>query len=431
MTTQPQADPSGRPQLGPQPTTRWYHHPRLLLVLSAGLVIGWLALKATVLSGHGPPPGAADPPPPADAVARADGRDAHVEAAAREAAFQSKLAAAKVAQQRVAALGDEVLGAVAEGQLELDRWEAEVPPLLTGEPGRRVAARPELVALFRAAHDLDRPTRGEFDRLKALTLKALEPARAALDNPHSGWDQTQPTTKALLDLRGDATAKRNQVREARRRVTLLLAQAGDPPPPDAPTLAEAVRRAEAREAEELAADVRAAREKARLEAKALLAETAAEAVRQAGRAEAKREAAKAELERTKVELEAEAIRGQARKERLRARLKEPEVLQDLAIFTAKGYSQPGPGGTGGFDKTDVFGPVSYTRLKTGGYLEPTPDGLKKLLRLGAEPAPGNDRPKWKFPAFRLDQSNEAYLKRVQGLLVELGPVMAEDGLLAR
>lgn len=425
-----------RPNLMPLPSpTGWYRKPKVFYAIFAAGFVAWIIIRTPLNSSAPSVKATSDPPTPASITSGNVFYDPKPEAAAVESFRKAKIAAAKVIQRRTLDIGDEVLVAANEGQYEVNEWERELASVLNGDTGRRIATNPELVKAFRAVTELDRPTKAEFEQFTSLAKTAIEPVNRAAANPESTWDNLSDTTKVLTTLRADVRSRRDAMKTARSRiqsvVSLSKRDSVSEPPPGAKTLQEAIRGLEQQEAEELAAAVQAAREKAREETKILLATTAAENIRLAGKAEAAREAAKAEAERTKIELEAEALRAKIAKDRLRSRLASPEVLQDLAIFTAKGYSQPGQGGTGAFEKTDVFGPVSYTRLKTGGYLDPTPDGLKKLLRLGAEASLSNDRPKWKFNAFRVDQSNEAFLKHVRSLLVEFGPVMVEDGLLAK
>lgn len=428
--------PIERPDLRPPEfSPPWYRKPSAFYVfIGLGLAL-WLIVRSVLVPSI-PPTKATSDPLPTDAASPATAfHDSKPEAAALESFRRSKIAAAKVSQRRTLDIGEEVLAAANEGHFELTQWDGELASILDGDAGRRIATKPELVKAFRAVTEVDRPSKAEFEQFKVLATTALEPVNKAAANPDNAWDNTADTSKLLIELRADARSRRDSVRAARSRmqsvVSLSKRDISEQPPTGAKSLPDAIRVLEQHEAEELTAAVRAAREKAREEVKSLLATTAADNVRLAGQAEAKRETAKAEVARIKIELEAEALRIKVAKDRLRAKLATPEVLQDLTIFTAKGYTQPGQGGTGIFEKTDVFGPLSFTRLKTGGYLDSSADGLKKLLRLGAEPSLSNDRPKWKFNAFRLDQSNEAYLKRVQALLVELGPLMAEDGLLAK
>ena len=428
--------PIERPNLKPfESSQSWYRKPSVFYVFIAAGLVAWFIIRSPFTAPNLPADSTPDPPPPDSADPTNAFYDPKPEAAALESLRKAKIAAAKVSQRRTLDLGDEVLAAANEGHFEVSQWDSEFASILDGDTGRRIAAKPELVKTFRAVTEVDRPSKAEFEQFKVLATTALEPVNKAAVNPENTWDDLSDTSKVLVALRADARSRRDAVRAARSRmqsvVSLSMRDPAPQPAPGAITLQEAIRDLEQQEAEELAAAVQAAREKAREEVKMLLATTASENIRLAGQAEAKREVAKAEVERMKIELEAESLQVKVAKDRLRAKLATPEVLQDLAIFTTKGYTQPGQGGTGVFEKTDVFGPISFTRLKTGGYLDPTADGLKKLLRLGAEPSLSNDRPKWKFNAFRLDQSNEAYLKRVQALLVELGPLMAEDGLLAK
>ena len=437
--------PIDRPTLVP-PTpvgpSRWFLAPRNLVVVA---VVGVAAYLLGQFGRGGPPlpPTAAlganpttagtggQPPPPSSSPNSVESRKRADDQAAADTARKDMLARARLAQQQTVAAADEAARAADEGLAELDRWEAEITPLLTGDAGRAVAAKPELVRAFRAVYGTERPSRDEFLRIKAQTEAVTAPVRQALISPDNPFQQTGDTEKQLTKLIAAAQVSRDALRGTRAKVASVAALAKTSVvPADTPTLAAAMQAIDFREALEAASVIEAARDAARKEATALMAETKGESVRLAGQADARREAAKAEVERTRVDLETRALTSKAEKDKLRAKALTPEVRQDLAVFLAKGYTQPSPG-VGGYERfPGVLQPVSYSRLVTMGCLEQTPQGLTKLLRVGAEPRRGNDRPQWKFYAFELRPEAEPFLKRVQALLTELGPVLVEDGLLA-
>lgn len=447
--------PAPRPDYRTPPAGPWYQRPVLTLLVLAGLVAAFVAVraawdKATNTAFAATPAAAAgladdDPPakdaPPRDApkgaapksaaAGRYEARLRLAEDLAAETQLKQRLAAAKAAQKVVAELGAEAARTLDEAAAELDRWDAEVPPLLTNDAGRAVASKPDAARAFRALYDLERPGRADVVRLRGQVELLLAPADQAYKNPNDAWDKTADAEKRLTALLAQAKATRDAVRTARTRIDSLVTVSKRDGKPGTATLQEAIHVFVHEEALEAAALITAERTKARKETDRVMAETLGEADRRAGQTAAKREAAKAEAARLREEEEADNQTRQAAKDKLRVKARSPEVQQALAVFLARGYSQPRQGGSGFFDRTAEHAPVSFTRLQTGGYLDESPDGLKKLLRLGAEPNQHNDRPKWRFNAFRLDQHNEAFLKNVQGLLRELGPVLVEEGLLAK
>lgn len=432
------------------PTTPWYRRPALTLLAVGGLVAAglyarsaWDRVTATAFATAAAAPLPDDePPPPTDpparagspksaAAARYEARLRTAEDAAADTSLKTRLAAAKAAQKLLTELGAEVARVLDEAAAEVDRWDKDIPPLLTNDDGRAVAARPEAVKAFRALYDLERPGRPDVAKIRSQVDTLMAPVETAFRDPNNVWDKTADAEKRLTALLSQAKSLRDAARNARVRVSALVTAAKRDGKPGAATLQDAVDLLVAEESLEAAALIAAARAKARREADRVLAETLEEADRRAGQTRAREEAAKAEIDRLKREREADDALKQAAKDKLRSRAKSAEVQRDLSVFLAKGYSQPGRGGSGFFDRTAEYAPVSFTRLQTGGYLDESAGGLKNLLRLGAEPNLHNDRPKWKFNAFRLDQSNEAFLKRVQAELRELGPVLVEEGLLAR
>ena len=415
----------------------WYLRGSVLLTVAAVGIAAWAVYRTgltDLVTGSAAPhpvaPASSATVPASTSPGSVESRRREADAVAADTARRDLLARAKVAQRHAVELADEVGKVSAEGVSEVDRWESEVVALLTNDTGRFLASRPHLVRAFRAVFELERPTRASFEQVTAQVDLVAASARTALNAQDNAWEQTTETEKKLSALLSDARAKRDVLVKARQRVEAIVGVAKATGVTGSVTLQAATQAIDYQEALEAAAGVEAAREVARREADELMARTKGEAVRQAGISEAKRVAATAEVERTKVDLEAEALRTKAEKERLRAKYRSTEVQQDLAIFLAKGYSQPIQAGLGGFERTGTLGPVSFSRLKTSGALDPSPTGLSKLLRVGSEPARGNDRPKWKFHPFELRQDSEPFVRRVQGLLNELGPVLVEDGLLA-
>jgi endonuclease/exonuclease/phosphatase family metal-dependent hydrolase len=143
------------------------------------------------------------------------------------------------------------------------------------------------------------------------------------------------------------------------------------------------------------------------------------------------------------------------KQRLAARLRDSSVLEQLRPFTASGFWQPGDTSRStNLEKT----PISLSRLKESGALNSGHEGLARLLAIANESGMGNlvnsrprydipvtysgaykerrhidtDRPKWSYPrdyqSLTAEQLQE--VENVQKLLIELGPVMVEQELLA-
>src|SRR5262249_20718639 len=105
----------------------------------------------------------------------------------------------------------------------------------------------------------------------------------------------------------------------------------------------------------------------------------------------------------------------------------------LAPFLAKGYWQPG-------DKigrnTDLV-PISYSKLTSFGALQPGSNGIKKLLQVATNDIKygifDKERPRWPYTSdmrkIKGEQLEE--VKKAQQLLIELGEVMVQEGLLSK
>lgn len=104
----------------------------------------------------------------------------------------------------------------------------------------------------------------------------------------------------------------------------------------------------------------------------------------------------------------------------------PEVRELLAPFFAKGYWLPHTRHT-----SYQAEPMSLSVLSKLGALQPTDDGLLKLLKVATD-SHDRDRPRWRFgKSVRLMPRDErARLAQAQQWLIQLGHVMVEQGLLA-
>jgi len=127
------------------------------------------------------------------------------------------------------------------------------------------------------------------------------------------------------------------------------------------------------------------------------------------------------------QLRVDEIKKDADRKLLVQRCHSPEVAGLLAPFLAKGYAQPP-----NLQEQQVdLVPVSFSRLKAFGALDPSLDGVSKLLLVGTHWL-DKVRPRWPYnPNFHVLKPNEIEdVKKAQALLRELGPTMVEEGMLA-
>jgi len=144
--------------------------------------------------------------------------------------------------------------------------------------------------------------------------------------------------------------------------------------------------------------------------------------------------AAAAAKQSEKELEAERIKQETEKNRLREKAKSREVATALAPFIGKGYWQPGRAQP----DRDAAG-ISLSAIKAQGGLDPSPRGMRELYHIGANP--NNDRPGgWSKEDRMVGKPLEAWLKnkpgardtarKAQDLLLELGDILVEVGLLS-
>lgn len=138
----------------------------------------------------------------------------------------------------------------------------------------------------------------------------------------------------------------------------------------------------------------------------------------------------ADIKRQVDDMQANITREQtlnnAKKQEQFAKLHTTEVQNLMIYFTTKGYWQPGKRGA-----SYEHSPVSYSQLQAYGALVQNADGLSKLLT--AMNSYHNDRPQFCQRGKNLKGlSNEEHQKLVtiQKFLIELGPLMVEEKMLA-
>jgi hypothetical protein len=157
----------------------------------------------------------------------------------------------------------------------------------------------------------------------------------------------------------------------------------------------------------------------------------AEQIRAAANAEAVKRQQELDLQKAKLQVEAAKVRvavdqanDEARNVGLRARLKDPNILTQLAPLTTPGYLQVGDQNS--FERQ----PISYSALMQSGAFGRTDAGLQRLIHVVAN-GRDKDRPRLRFSAGWKSRPDErAQIVSLQQLVIELGPTMVEQGLLS-
>lgn len=139
----------------------------------------------------------------------------------------------------------------------------------------------------------------------------------------------------------------------------------------------------------------------------------------------------AQVQREQAEFQAKAARAEALRREM------SDVKRYLSPFTAPGYLQPkSDRNAWDVERTADAEPVSLTRLKRLGALEPTMEGLERLYIFGGgkNAVLNNSRPLGSFPQYWAQKLSKPEVlqavKRAQQLLRDHGQAMVEEQLLA-
>lgn len=359
---------------------------------------------------------------------------------------QQALAFAKTRQALAVARADDVARLADECLSEIAAFDATVQSLLAGDDGKKVAGDPVQLARFRAVYEKDRPGKDVAERMRRAANDLIAPVRASQSNAKDGSNPSELVSGELDRLATQLAGLKRVWEQDRRTVDAVVADAKrGGHPAAAQTLDQAVR-ADA-EAEALALATATEKERARVRA-----ELRERQVKEAGELERRVEEAKLEklrairlAEAGRIQTDADITKekgkdaaadekAKAERERLLKKAQSPEVRQVLAPFLTPGYHQPhrSSGGALFVVRSAKKQPVSLGKLQEAGALERTIDGLRELATVSGS-KDDDARPRLKLPDYTSwwSSAQQEKIQQVQDLLIELGPVMVEEGLLAK
>jgi len=299
---------------------------------------------------------------------------------------------------------------------------------------------------FRAVYEKDRAGKGVAERIRRAAADLVAPVRASQANAKDGSSPSDQVSGELEGLAAQLAGLKRVWEQDRRTVDAVVADAKrGKHPAAAPTLDQAVR-ADA-EAEALALATATEKERAKVRA-----EMTVKQVKEAGELERRIEEAKIEKLRSVKLAEVDRIQTDAgittqkgkdvvaeekakvERERLLKKAKTNEVKQALAPFLTPGYHQPFRYGAGalGMERAVKKEPVSLSKLQAVGGLEQTITGLQELA--GVACSKDDDvRPRWGCGGYApwWSTGQQEVVQKAQDLLVELGPILVEEGLLSK
>ena len=359
---------------------------------------------------------------------------------------QQALAYAKTRQNLAVARADDVTRLADECLSEIAAFDATVQPLLSGDDGKKVAGDPVQLARFRAVYEKDRPGKDVAERMRRAANDLIAPVRASQTNVKDASNPSDQVSGELDRLATQLAGLKRAWEQDRRTVEAVVADAKRGGHPAATRTLDQAVRADA-EAEALALATATEKERARVRA-----EMKEKQVKEAGELERKVEEAKLEKLRSTRLAEAGRIQTDAditkekgkdavavekaklEKERLLKKAQTNEVKQALAPFLTPGYHQPFryKAGAMGMERAVKKEPISFSKLQAMGALEETIKGLQELADVACN-KDDDIRPRWGCGSYSpwWTTGQQEMVQKAQSLLIELGPVLVEEGLLTK
>jgi hypothetical protein len=368
------------------------------------------------------------------------------ELADKQATQNARLALAQTHQTELLATTRAATNLLGRVLVEVTRLANDAASLRTNAPGRQVALFPALVAQARHYYDSDLRelaaretvvTKLEGARLIELQLvnasgTTYEPTPEEKSAVQGFKSWGEPALQKAAQLRSALTVL---VSDSKVRVTEATVT------PDSPTLETAMTKLDETE---IAATQRNAAQKldeakleaAKIEAEAKAKEIIAAAERDADEIRAKAKAAadqqardlalraaESKVKDAETQVAVQTAEDQKQKTLLRKKAEDPQIQAKLAPFITPGYMQL-------YQRSIDKKPLSYKEMKTFGALNPDANGLDRLVAIALS---GNDRvrSRWNLNRkfYSLHPNDLEQVKEAQQLLVELGPVLVEMGLL--
>jgi hypothetical protein len=397
------------------------------------------AATSSALSSHAPSP--VPQPTPAVSV------PPEIKLASDRGVEQQAMAYAKTRQRLAVDQADEAIRLADECKGEIAAFDAVVQPLLRGDDGKKVAGAPAQVARFRTVFGKDRPAKEVVERGRRVAESLIAPLRASLDNPNDGSNPGVEIWTELDRLRAELTSAKRAWAQDRRTIEAIVADARrGTQPPAARTLEEAVRAEAEAEALTLATALEKERSRVRAEENAKLLKEAGELERKIEEAKREKLRAAKTAEAKRIEMDAESTaqkakeavaleKAKAERDRLVKKANTAEVKQALAPFLTPGYHQPYRHSAGGglvMERSVKKEPMSFSRLQAFGALDKKVEGLQALANVAGNKE-DDTRPRWGYGFYAgwWTSSQQETIQKAQDLLNELGPVMVEEGLLAK
>lgn len=396
-------DPSDAPNRG-QLSTVLYGTAALVTVIVLIVVIT-KALGGKVL----------DTPLPA---AASGGKPAEGPKAERPQPPRDDRSLALVELRQVDSLASSAVAAVEGFERACASWEQDVAPLLSNEPGKRLASSPESTRAAMAVLDLKREPLASARNFRLTIDTLVRPVRDALETK-TDYRPAAGTAAKLEEVRAQAESATNAIRAARGELLALVASHAASTP-SVSTLDQAIEALRAGDALARAKAVGEEQAKAEVEARDAVAA-----------AEKQRVDAAKDAELRRIATETSLAEKQAEFKRLRSLASDPSVQAQFQPFLQKGTRVPWRDGKGvtwrsaGGRAATPADAIPYELLAQCRVFETVEDMVAVGTSSGRQK---NDRTTWVRPADTDEKAWDDFRKRF-ALLKEVAPIWHDMGLL--
>ncbi len=360
------------------------------------------------------------PPNTNPPIAQGTGKNSPPQRDPSESLRRAQLALAKTKQREAVNASRRLKSILDDWRNELEIWREQVDSLLTNSDGQFIASNPDSIRAFLAAYESSRPSNSEFTSSADSAKELSAIVENALSDPSDLSSPPPDFINQVESLAASATKGRDAYRASRREIQVLLKLAREKNSRSEIVLKDAIEEFRDHRAQIALQAKKDALQKAQDESDAIDRDIAANKIREAAVTRKRTEDMAAEQRQAEEDMTA-----------LRKKARSAEVKRYLGNLFENGFSQPRrtAGMTGLVDRVAKNGPVSLKALESAGCLEPTVEGLRQLnLAMTGL----TDRTKWQFSFNPVDWSpdNQKFIKQAQDYLVELGPALVKEGLLA-
>lgn len=379
-------------------------------------------------------------------LAQAEAATLRAELAAKQASQNSGLALAKTHQEEILGEARSATNILTRLMVESAKLKKDADVLKNNEAGKRVALFPELVDQARRFYETDLKELAPREMIVAKLENARRLELQLVEAAGTLYEPAPQIRSAVQEYKTWGEEAFQKASQARQVFSFMVSESNVKVTDvevtsDSPTLEEMMAKSALAEAKSIqrllvenssGAKLDAAKIAAEAESKQIITE--AELKRNEVLAKAKEDADKQARDLALRDAEgkvkdtetAVAVRGAEDLKRnilLRKKASDPRIKVKLAPFITLGYAQVYAMGI------DIK-PLSYKDLQTFGALTPDSNGLDRLVAAATSPA-DKVRPRWKINRkfYRTKPNDLEMVKEAQQLLIELGPVLVEMGLL--